>query len=433
MSPTLLFRSAMVLLGVTCSALAGCGGDDERPPPAGDMGMDGGGSDADVGRDLGPTVDLGTATDLGPRTDAGVPVGCAPASGIECDGHWLGRCTPACAGTECCSPQSGTFECVARDAAGACPAADLWIDASRITDNYAIEWQNFPEGDCAIVEGCVVASGWRRLLRFDTWTPNTGTADMYLGPPSASIDYFEYSSCHDHYHFNTYAEYELRSGAGDIAATGHKQAFCLLDFYRYPGTDGSGAHYDCSDQGIQRGWQDVYGRHLDCQWVDVTDVPAGDYALRISVNTAHLLNESNYDNNVIEVPVTIPPDAAGDPLAACATATEGVDRDCGWTEGGDFTCTAGSTVRVGCSARCGLGSCTGDSMIRVCEGTEPCDSRGVIDRNDDSGCGGLTCMSGGGECCSQVSFTCPASGAYNVLWAPFRSAQVATCTVAVAP
>ena len=429
MSTCRRFSSALGCLGVTVSVLLGCGGDDDRPPSSADLGMDASASDAGAD-DLGSARDLGRH-DLGPRGDAAVSAGCDPASGIECDGDWLGRCTPECAATECCSPQSGVFECVAR-VDGGCPAADLWIDATKIADNYAVEWQNFPPGDCAIVEGCVVASGWRRLLRFDTWTPNSGGADMYLGPPGDTIDYFEYSMCHDHYHFNTYAEYALRSGAGDVAATGHKQAFCLLDYYRYPGTDGRGAHYDCGNQGIQRGWQDVYGRELDCQWVDVTDVPAGDYSLRISVNTAHLLNEENYDNNVIDVPVTIPPDVDANPTAACPSAVEGLDRECGWSEGGDFTCTAGAEVRVGCSTRCGVGSCTGDSIMRVCEGTEPCGARGTIARNDDSGCGGASCRGGSGECCSQVMFTCPASGAYNVLWAPFRSAESATCAVAVA-
>ena len=37
--------------------------------------------------------------------------------------------------------------------------------------------------------------------------------------------------------------------------------------------------YDCSNQGIQAGWSDLYGNSLDCQWLDVTDVPPGDYFL----------------------------------------------------------------------------------------------------------------------------------------------------------
>jgi hypothetical protein len=426
-------RRLALLASLALAALGACGDDETPPTDAGrtDAGPPDAGPPADLGprdlglRDLGPS-DLGARRDLGPRGDAAVPEGCDPVSGIECDGDWLGRCTPECAATECCSPQDGVFTCAPRDDAGACPAPDLFVDESKVTDNYAVEWQYFPEGDCAIVEGCVVASGWRRLLRFDTWTPNTGTADMYLGPPSDTIDYFEYSACHAHYHFNTYAEYELRGTAGELAATGHKQAFCLLDFYRYPGTDSSGAVYDCGNQGIARGWQDVYGRDLDCQWVDVTDVPAGDYALRIAINTAHILLESNYENNVVEIPVTIPPDSSSDPTTPCARDGQGVDRDCGFTDGGDFTCTPGATVRLGCATACGVGSCEGDTVLRVCEGSEHCGSRGALGNNDDSGCRE-------GDVCSQVRFTCPASGAYNVLWGAYRTGESATCTLGVAP
>src|SRR6185295_17993383 len=106
---------------------------------------DGGGSD------LGPATDMGTGlVDLGPGVDAGHPgtdggggtdahvagPGCDPVSGIECDGDWTGRCTPACGAGECCSPQHGDFTCAPRDAAGNCPAADLFVDAARIDGNY---------------------------------------------------------------------------------------------------------------------------------------------------------------------------------------------------------------------------------------------------------------------------------------------------------
>ena len=33
--------------------------------------------------------------------------------------------------------------------------------------------------------------------------------------------------------------------------------------------------YDCSNQGIQKGWSDLYGNALDCQWLDITGVPSG--------------------------------------------------------------------------------------------------------------------------------------------------------------
>jgi hypothetical protein len=385
--------------------------------------------------DAGPP-DAGPA-DTGPTVDGAVATSCNPTTGIQCDGDWEGRCAPACAAGECCSPIGGRFQCSARDSSGACPAPDLWVDGSRIEGDYDVVYRNFPDTDCAIAEGCVDGSGWRRLLSFGTWTPNTGTADLFLGSPSMEPTHFEYSECHGHHHFNSYARYFLRSAAdGSVAAQGHKQAFCLLDFYQYPGTDGRGSVYTCGYQGIQMGWQDVYGRGLDCQWVDVTGVPAGDYELQIDVNFDGVVYEQNYTNNTVTVPVTIPPEE--DPVDVtlpCPGGTpDGTSRNCGFTRAGSYTCTPGGMVTVACSATCGLGDCSGDPFMRVCDTTaDPtCMGRLAIGQNDDSGCGSGTCGRGG-DCCSQASFTCPASGGYVVFYAPYRIAGAATCNVASSP
>ncbi len=403
--------------------------------------MDGGGGGVDGGA---PTDAPRMVFDVGPRPDAGPQPPCNPTDGIECDGDWADRCTPACAATECCSPQialarmsggrpASPFVCVARDAAGNCPAADLWVDDSRITGAYRVEWRHFAADDCAIAEGCVAAEGWRRLLYFDTWTPNTGTADMYLGRPSgADSTHFEYSDCHMHYHFNTYAEYELLGGDGSVAATGHKQAFCLLDYYRYPGTDETGAYYTCENQGIGRDWQDVYDSSLDCQWVDVTDVAPGEYSLHIAINTERILLESDYTNNEVRVPVVIPPDDSSmDVTTACPGEVEGGDRDCGWTRLGAYTCTPGAMVTLGCSAACSLGSCTGDTVLRICDAANDpnCVARYGLGSNDDSGCGSGACGSGG-DCCSQAMVTCPAGGRIVAFAGPYRTSGSATCTAA---
>ncbi|MCB9596819.1 MAG: hypothetical protein H6719_29115 [Sandaracinaceae bacterium] len=401
-----MYASRPLLVLALC--LIGC----DSAPPA----VDGGGMDAAI-------ADSGS--DAG--VDAGPPwsgPGCNPTDGIECDGDWTDRCDPGCAATECCAPVGGSFSCVARTEDGACPAANIWVDADRIAD--AVEWRYFPEDDCAIAEGCVAAPGWRRLLRFSTWTPNTGDADLFLGVPDDSVPYFVYSECHMHYHFNGYAEYELRAGDGSVAATGHKQAFCLLDFYRYPEEDERGVVYDCDNQGIQTGFQDVYGSDLDCQWVDVTDVTPGDYTLHIELNTAHALLESNYDDNSTDVTVTIPEDVVMDVTAPCDRPRTGPDRDCGWTRESMRTCTPGATMTVGCSAACGAGLCTGDTVMRICPTDDPteCNARDAIAVNDESGCTDA-------DSCSQTVFTCPDSGSYVVLTGHYDTAfPDSTCTVA---
>jgi hypothetical protein len=290
---------------VQCAAQPGC-----RPYMA----------PVDAGRPDGgppPTCDGGVPGACVPPTPPTSIVGCNPERGIECDGDWSGVdargeafCTPACAATECCSPRDGRFSCLPRHADGSCPAADIFIDPDQIEGRTSIEWQEFRDDSCEIAEACVGGTGMRRLLRFDTWTPNIGEADLFLGRTPAggtSTETFSWSACHGHHHFDSYAEYELLTpGACCVAGSGHKQAFCLIDLARHDSSVGSDrAAYNCGYQGIQRGWQDVYSAGLDCQFVDVTDVPAGDYILRIRVNVEHILLESDYSNNEINVPVHI--------------------------------------------------------------------------------------------------------------------------------
>jgi hypothetical protein len=44
------------------------------------------------------------------------------------------------------------------------------------------------------------------------------------------------------------------------------------DVYVY---GGGVVSFDCVHQGISEGWADQYHKNLDCQWIDVTDVPIG--------------------------------------------------------------------------------------------------------------------------------------------------------------
>ena len=85
---------------------------------------------------------------------------------------------------------------------------------------------------------------------------------------------------------------------------GLKQAFCWLDSQRLYGT--RPPRYNCGNQGITAGWADVYGRSLDCQWIDITGLPAGNYQMRVSVNDSQtIVQESDYSNNNVAVKVRI--------------------------------------------------------------------------------------------------------------------------------
>jgi hypothetical protein len=181
---------------------------------------------------------------------------------------------------------------------------DLQFVAGEMTDSWLVNLVNFPADDCAVVEGCVGAPGDRLLLRFDTVTANLGTGDLVVGvppPPGESNDIFQWSECHMHHHYANYISYELTNETG-VVITGRKQSFCLEDSERVV-VGSVPTVYTCDNQGISRGWADVYSRYLACQWIDVTGVPSGTYTLHATVNPAHALVESNYDNNDFSVVV----------------------------------------------------------------------------------------------------------------------------------
>lgn len=208
------------------------------------------------------------------------------------------------------SPEGAPF-----DGPLGCDAPDLFVEPEGMNVELdTILVVNDPQNTnyCALLEGCLGGTGIRRVLRFDTKTPNAGSRDLTMGVPSNHPDLYHFSECHQHYHFDGYAAYALLDEQGQAAATGHKQAFCLLDWDSWAWEQQFGT-YTCSNQGISAGWQDIYASYLDCQWIDVTDVAPGDYTLQISVNPPRedtavpTLVERRYDNNVLQIPVTIPP------------------------------------------------------------------------------------------------------------------------------
>jgi hypothetical protein len=178
---------------------------------------------------------------------------------------------------------------------------DLIIDRGKLAVGIEVDKVSFAVTDCAAVEGCVNASGQRTIVRFNAGIANIGSADLVVGNPNAHPELFEYSACHGHFHFRGFALFELVDSAGTVVASTGKRAFCLRDNVPYSGSAEPSAGYNCDNQGITAGWEDVYDKSVDCQWLDVTGVPSGYYTLRVTVNPERLLAESNYDNNSASV------------------------------------------------------------------------------------------------------------------------------------
>jgi hypothetical protein len=87
----------------------------------------------------------------------------------------------------------------------ALPDIDMTLVANTIESSAYTEIRNFGEDDCALEEACIGAAGERRLLRFDTITPNAGAVDFVVGNPTDNPENFEYGVCHMHEHFVGFA------------------------------------------------------------------------------------------------------------------------------------------------------------------------------------------------------------------------------------
>lgn len=216
-----------------------------------------------------------------------------------CD-HLTPTCDPDCGAGEFCG-----VDCACHKAAD--PQPDLVINSDRLMAEMVFDTVHITPTSCALAEQCVGGMGDRKVLRFSVEAINQGQATLTVPTPAERPDLFTYSDCHGHFHFNGFALYELLDGDGNVVLTGKKQAYCMEDTVQVDQGPGIACtkQFDCSNQGIQAGWSDLYGNALDCQWLDITDTMPGDYTLRITVNPARAFQELSFDNNVATAPVTI--------------------------------------------------------------------------------------------------------------------------------
>ena len=186
---------------------------------------------------------------------------------------------------------------------------DLVVDPQRFVSQMEIVDRLFEAGTCAIEEGTVGGTGYRRILRFDTVIMNSGDGDLVVGdrsdPNNPYAAWFVFAPCHGHYHIRDFSVYELLTPDRTVVVAGHKQGFCMEDSFKYDGGKSNG--YDCGFQGISSGWGDWYYKQLTGQWIDITGVPEGDYIVRVSINTAGTFDEgTNRYGNTVETQIHIP-------------------------------------------------------------------------------------------------------------------------------
>jgi hypothetical protein len=126
---------------------------------------------------------------------------------------------------------------------------------------------------------------------------------------------FSYHPTHGHMHFNEFAIARLRirpldNSIGAVVAVGPKTSFCLEDLgHPYPALPGSpsAVQYVCASnfEGISIGWKDIYNSTLDGQYINVTNIPNGNYWLEIECDYANHIQETNETDNISRTQITI--------------------------------------------------------------------------------------------------------------------------------
>jgi hypothetical protein len=285
--------------------------------------------------------------------------------------------------------------------------ADLEVQLNGLKNNRII-YRYISPNSCAIAEGCVGGSGWRRLLQFDGSVANRGAYPAHLGDVSdgsllVQHNMFELSACHGHRHFSHYGNFTFGTGT----QMGSKRAFCMESTQRYSNNESTPlTHpYSCDYQGIEAGWGDDYIAGIECQWIDITNVNtsigpvSGDLAFKSNpdqficegkpvldsagnftfVPTSFVTEDgnpvdrincnfvSNWDvNNLKTLSVTVPK-AGGYITSACPQGRDGEVRNCGFKALGNLrSCTPGQSFNLNCTTDAG----GQPQILRVCDSSK---------------------------------------------------------------
>ena len=134
-------------------------------------------------------------------------------------------------------------------------------------------------------------------------------------PSIGQLVYEEYpdSLSHRHWHYKGFVRYQLRSVSDlSLVRPDNKAGFCMSDPALAPDFCGSLNPAALTvDEGLTPGVADYYNPLLEGQYIDVADVPPGDYWLVHWVNASKEICESSYANNAAGVKIALWPNGYG--------------------------------------------------------------------------------------------------------------------------
>lgn len=463
----------VLLLAASCRGRSSSGerfealGDASVP---GDRDADHAASDAASMRELCGSLDEACCSE--PLPACGVGLRCDVASGlcaaVAADARVAALCqsNSDCGPNQSCCPAGFAGHCEPVEPA-ACALPDLRLVAPLdfgprvVNGEFASNGCDRQNGcQCELQRGCVTGPGKRRLLSFVPAALNIGAADLILGDPQLTPS-FDSESCWGEPYVDRFLRYELLDSTGAVRVSQESRLLsCAFYEAPYAGDLPNRPRFGCGFHGLQAGAPLIDGLaysayyssgvyysidpqlgSVECGSVDITDMAAGDYTLRVSINPEHALPESNYDNNSLSMRLSLP--ALDDPLQSCPPSENplfdsSASRECGWSSALpqlSSDCSPGESVTLGCP------TCDGEPVLRACDGTAPCTALTALafgfDTYRENGVLRGQCIESSSTCeyvstCPTLSFACPASGVYSVYSAdeyPYYGQPPAECVV----
>jgi hypothetical protein len=124
-----------------------------------------------------------------------------------------------------------------------------------------------------------------------------GESEIKVGYFDRHVEQEPGGHTHTHWHYAKLASLDLINKDGEKIASSEKEGYCVIDSFRYPQfstiRERQFSHQGCEQinrvgLGITIGWCDYYKYDTDLQYIDIEDVPPGDYTIRFSINPTQM-------------------------------------------------------------------------------------------------------------------------------------------------